>query len=79
MVTGNINIEPVLSVVVVNMGMGSKVLNESKKIGINGGTIFLGRGTVKKPILELLGLDEAKRKLYLWFLIKNLKNDYMKN
>lgn len=73
MVTGNINIEPVLSVVVVNMGMGSKVLNESKKIGINGGTIFLGRGTVKKPILELLGLDEAKKEIVFMVSDKKLE------
>ncbi|SCG81671.1 nitrogen regulatory protein P-II [Proteiniborus sp. DW1] len=73
MVIGNINLEPVLSVVVVDMGMGSKILNESKKIGIKGGTIFLGRGTVKKPILELLGLDEVKKEIVFMVSDKKLE------
>jgi len=73
LITGNINIEPVLSVVVVNMGMGSKILNEAKKIGISGGTIFLGRGTVKKRILELLGLDEVKKEIVFMISDKELE------
>lgn len=60
---GKIDITPVLHVVVVDIGMGSKILNEAKKLGVTGGTIFLGKGTVKKPILELLGLDEVKKEI----------------
>ncbi|MBU5310632.1 P-II family nitrogen regulator [Tissierella carlieri] len=58
-----INKELVLSVAIVNLGNGSKVLKEAKKIGVAGGTIFLGRGTVKNHILEILGLDEAKKEI----------------
>jgi nitrogen regulatory protein PII len=60
-----INKQLALSVVVVNSGNGSKVLKEAKKIGVAGGTIFLGRGTVKNHILEILGLDEVKKEIVL--------------
>lgn len=69
-----INKECILSVVVVNSGMGSKVLKEVKKIGVSGGTIFLGRGTVKNHILELLGLDEAKKEIVLMISKKQLED-----
>ena len=58
-----INKELVLSTVIVNLGSGSKVLKEAKKIGVAGGTIFLGRGTVKNYILEILGLNEVKKEI----------------
>jgi len=43
--------------------MASKILNEAKEIGVTGGTIFLGKGTVKNHILEMLGLDESKKEI----------------
>ncbi|MGE4214449.1 MAG: P-II family nitrogen regulator [Anaerotignaceae bacterium] len=47
--------------VVVNYGMGSRVLHKAKKHGIPGGTIFLGRGTVNNSLLNFLSLyDESK-------------------
>ncbi len=57
--------EYVLFFVVVNFGMGSKILKEAKELGVTGGTIFLGKGTVKSHILELLGLDEIKKEIVL--------------
>lgn len=68
------DIIPVLHVVVVDIGMGSKILNEAKKLGVTGGTIFLGRGTVKRPILELLGLDEVKKEIAFMISDKKLIN-----
>ena len=38
-----INIE--LLIVIVNNGLGSKILKYAKQNGITGGTIFLGKGT----------------------------------
>lgn len=55
----------ILSCIIVNSGMASKILNEAKEIGVSGGTIFLGKGTVKNHILEMLGLDEAKKEILL--------------
>lgn len=62
-----VNKKLVLTVVVANAGNGSKILNEAKKIGVIGGTIFLGRGTVKNHILQILGLDEAKKEI-IWMI-----------
>lgn len=51
--------------VIVNFGLGSDVLKLSKQHGINGGTIFLGKGTVKNAILELLELSESRKEIVL--------------
>lgn len=74
MTVEKVNMLPVLHVVVVDVGMGSKILNESKKIGVSGGTIFLGRGTVKKPILELLGINESKKEIVLMISDKKIED-----
>jgi nitrogen regulatory protein PII len=66
--------DKILSVAIVNLGIGSKVLKELKKIGVPGGTIFLGRGTVKNHILELLGLDEAKKEIVIIIAKKQLED-----
>lgn len=55
----------ILTLVVVNPGMGSKVLAEAKSIGVNGGTIFLGKGTITNRLLEFFGFDEEKKEIVL--------------
>lgn len=55
----------IITFVIVNSGEGSKVLSEAKKIGMSGGTIFYGRGTIKSRLLEILGLDEEKKEIVL--------------
>ena len=54
-----------LLVTIVNFGLGSKVLKIAKQYGINGGTIILGKGTHKKPILEFLELAETRKEIVL--------------
>jgi len=49
--------------VIVNFGMGSKVLQTAKKHGMTGGTVFLGRGTVKSHVLELLGITDERKEI----------------
>ncbi|MDI9439103.1 MAG: P-II family nitrogen regulator [Firmicutes bacterium] len=49
--------------VVVNYGLGSRVLNMAKKNGISGGTIALGRGTVSGRLAELLGLTDTRKEI----------------
>lgn len=61
----DINKEFTISIVVVEAGIGSRVLKESKKIGVLGGTIFLGKGTIPNHLLELLGLYETKKELIM--------------
>ena len=51
--------------VIVNFGLGSDVLKLSKQHGVTGGTIFLGKGTVKSAILELLELSESRKEIVL--------------
>jgi nitrogen regulatory protein PII len=55
----------ILTLAVVNPGIGSKVLTEAKNIGVSGGTIFLGKGTIKNRFLEFLGFDEEKKEIVL--------------
>lgn len=57
------NIE--LICVIVNFGLGSKVLHKAKEAGVFGGTIFLGNGTVNNKILEFLGLSDVRKEIVL--------------
>ena len=51
--------------VVVNYGIGSKILQKAKKYGITGGTIFLGRGTINNSLLNFLSIYEEKKEVIL--------------
>lgn len=51
--------------VIVNIGTGSKVIKFAKKNGILGATVFIGKGTVKSRILELLDLSEVRKEILL--------------
>ena len=52
-----------LMCIIVNYGSGSKVLKIAKKNGVSGGTILIGRGTIKNCILEFLDLCESKKEI----------------
>jgi nitrogen regulatory protein PII len=54
-----------LMCVIVNSGYGSKVLKAARHHGVNGGTIFLGRGTVKSRLLEFLSLYDVRKEIVL--------------
>ncbi|MFA7068944.1 MAG: hypothetical protein WC127_08255, partial [Acidaminococcaceae bacterium] len=51
--------------IVVNSGLGSKVLKKAKHYGISGGTLLRGKGTVHNRILELLCLSDVKKEIVL--------------
>jgi nitrogen regulatory protein PII len=51
--------------IVVNYGMGSRILHKAKEYGIPGGTIFLGRGTVNNPLLNFLSLYDERKEIVL--------------
>jgi len=51
--------------VIVNYGLGSKVLQKAKQYGISGGTIFLARGTVTNSLLNFLSLYDEKKEIVL--------------
>lgn len=58
--------------VIVNFGLGSKVLGIAKKNGLAGGTIMLGRGTVHNRLLELLELTDIRKEVVLMVAEKPL-------
>jgi len=51
--------------VIVNFGLGSKVLKIAKKAGVTGGTICLGKGTIKNRILEFLEINDSRKEIVL--------------
>lgn len=53
----------VLIYVIVNRGYGSKVLHIAKKHGLTGGTMFLGKGTIKNHFLEALALNDTRKEI----------------
>ena len=61
----NLGIE--LICIIVNDGHGSKVLKAAKHHGVRGGTILLGRGTVKSKLLEFLSLYDVRKEI-VWML-----------
>ena len=54
-----------LCCIIVDYGLGSKVLKEAKSYGVTGGTILLGKGTIRSYLLKLLDLDEVKKEIVL--------------
>jgi nitrogen regulatory protein PII len=57
--------------IIVNFGLGSKLLHVAKNHGIPGGTILLGKGTVNNRILEFLGLSDIRKEIVLMVANKN--------
>jgi nitrogen regulatory protein PII len=51
--------------IIVNFGRGSDVIKFSKQYGITGGTIFLGKGTIKNAFLEFLDIAETRKEVVL--------------
>lgn len=63
--------------VIVNFGLGSKVIKTVKEHGISGGTIFLGKGTVKSHLLEFLGLDDIRKEIVLTIAESSVVNEVL--
>ena len=58
--------------VIVNFGLGSKVLGMAKRNGVSGGTIMLGRGTVHNRLLEFLELTDIRKEIVLMVAEKSV-------
>jgi len=54
-----------LLIAIVAHGKGSKILKIARQNGIKGGTVILGRGTIKNPLLNWLDLDDDRREVVL--------------
>ncbi len=51
--------------IIVNFGLGSKVLRAARNYGISGGTVLLGKGTVHSRILDFLGIYDIRKEIIL--------------
>jgi nitrogen regulatory protein PII len=56
-------VEIELICVIVNYGVGSKMLKSAKHHGIHGGTISLAKGTVNSRILDYIGLSDVRKEI----------------
>lgn len=50
---------------IMNANEGSKIVKLAGEKGVNGGTIFLGEGTVREGLLRTLGFDNIKREIII--------------
>lgn|SRR5690554_3568041 len=59
-------------ITIVKKGLGSKIIEVSKKSGAEGGTIILGKGIAEKKIYqELLGIDFNPEKEVVLTLVQH--------
>lgn len=61
--------------VIVNYGMGSKVLHKSREYGIKGGTVFIGSGTVQNGLLNFLSLYDERKEIVILCTEKEIAED----
>lgn len=54
-----------MNMVIVDRGRGSRVLDIARSHGISGGTVFMGKGTVKGGWLRFLELAECEKEIVL--------------
>lgn len=59
------NMDLELLCIIVNYGIGSKIIKSAKQSGVSGGTVFLGKGTVRNHLLELLDLTDIRKEIIL--------------
>lgn len=52
--------------VIVNGGLGSRILHKAKEFGIKGGTIYLGYGTAKSGISNFLSLYDEQKEIIVF-------------
>lgn len=67
-----------LLVVIANYGHGSKVLKYAKEADIHGGTIILGTGTHRQPLLEFLELADTRKEIVLMIAPRKIINPALK-
>lgn len=60
--------------IIVDFGQANKMLKESKKLGVSGGTFFLGKGTVASHLLNVLGVSQIRKEILIMVIDKNLEN-----
>lgn len=67
------NIE--LICVIVDFGIGSKVLHVAKENGVTGGTFLIGKGTFANKFLNFIGLADIRKEIVLMVAPENIVSD----
>ncbi|HCR83527.1 MAG TPA: transcriptional regulator [Lachnospiraceae bacterium] len=60
--------------VIVNFGLGSKILKIAKRHGIHGGTIAIAKGTAPSKIWDYIGLSEVRKEIL--YMVADKKTAY---
>jgi len=60
---------------VTNCGHGSRALKIAKHHGVKGGTIFLGSGTVKNRLLDILDLNDIRKEIVIMAAERDVAHD----
>ena len=63
---------------VVDVGHASKTLKSAKKYGVKGGTICIGRGTVRNRLLKFLEFDEIRKEIITMIVESGLASNAIK-
>ena len=64
-------LEMELLCIIVNFGLGSKLIKSAKKYGALGITVMQGKGTVNNKILDFIGLSEIRKEIIVMVADKN--------
>jgi len=59
---------------IVNFGKGSAAVKIAKQCQVTGGTVVLGRGTIKNRVLEFLELNDSRKEIVLMIAEKTTAN-----
>ncbi len=62
-----------LLVVIVNPGVSSRVIRIGRQVGIKGGTIVLGHGTKRAPLLQFLELADFRKEI-VFMVVESQEN-----
>lgn len=73
-----ISTNPILFCSILDYGKGSKMFKLAKQLGAVGGTIFLGKGTVKNELLNVLGVVEVRKEIFITIIDEQLEDTFFK-
>lgn len=59
---------------IIDFGKGSRLLELFNELGGVGGTIFLGKGTVKNELLNVLGISETRKEIVFTIIDEDLED-----
>ena len=69
---------PILFCSILDYGKGSKMCKLAREINSVGGTILLGKGTVRNQWLNLLGVVEIRKEIFVAIIDKKLEDIFYK-